>query len=107
MAQRFDGAALRRRRERTGKSRTKLAAAVDRGERVLARYEEGLTVPPTRVIEAMAAELGCNVADFFVDVPPVRLPHPEDLDPEVADAVAEILKRGRRASRQSARQATK
>jgi DNA-binding XRE family transcriptional regulator len=67
VAHRFDGAELQRRREERGMARTPFAVGIGRSAQALAAYEYGNRIPPVPVVEKMAALLGCQPGDLFVD----------------------------------------
>ena len=68
---RFDAAELRSRRQRAGISREQWAIDNERGVSTVDNWESGRILPPTCMLGALAAKLGCSVADLFTDDDPV------------------------------------
>ena len=62
---RFSGQQFRELRRRANVRRERLALAVDRSHQSILNYERGHTVPPSDVLAKAAAEIGCDVDDFF------------------------------------------
>lgn len=107
--QRFDGGEFRRRRIDAGLSRTQLAVLIERHEAVVKLYEQGKVCPPAKVRARIAEAFGCEPKEIDLLVPggqpedvddvDVRSNRPERLSDEVAQEIAQILRRGRQAAR--------
>ena len=62
----FDGAEMRRRRQRKKLSTAQLAVGIDRCAEAVSGYELGLRDPPLRVLVAICRELGCRPNDLVL-----------------------------------------
>ncbi|HLZ39066.1 MAG TPA: helix-turn-helix transcriptional regulator [Mycobacteriales bacterium] len=63
----FRGALLRAQRESLGKSVEQLALDVGRSASAIHKYQSDAITPSSRTLGALAAALGCSVADFYDD----------------------------------------
>jgi len=63
------GMAIRKRRMAAGLSQAELAHKIGSADATLSRIERGRRAPSQRMLESIAAGLGCSVKDFFDEDP--------------------------------------